>query len=53
MDKWNQPQVPLCLSKESRKTRVNKEDDEKDKVDNSEAGEELGEGGDNIVASED
>ena len=51
MNGRHQPEIPLGLSKKSRKTRVNEEDYKKDRVDRGKAGDEFG--GDDIVSSED
>ena len=53
MNERHQPKIPLYLSKKSRQAGVNKEDYEKDRVNNGKAGEELGEGGDDIVPGKD
>ena len=47
------PKVPLCLSKKSGQARVNKENSEKDRINNGKTGEKLGEGRDDVVASKD
>ena len=49
MNGRHQPEIPLGLSKKSRKTRVNEEDYKKDGVNSGKLGEEFGEVGDNIV----
>ena len=49
----HQPKIPLSLSKKSGQAGVNEEDNEKDRVNNGKAGEELGEGGDDIVPGKD
>ena len=53
MNERHQPKIPLYLSKKSRQAGVQKEDYEKDRVNNCKAGEELGEGGDDIVPGKD
>ena len=53
MYEGHKPKVPLCLSKNSRQARVNKENSEKDRVNNGKTGEKLGEGRDDVVASKD
>ena len=53
MYEGHKPKVPLCLSKKRGQARVNKEDSEKDRINNSKTGEKLGEGGDDVVLSKD
>ena len=53
MYEGHKPKVPLCLSKKRGQARINKENSEKNRVNNGKTGEKLGEGRDDVVASKD
>ena len=53
MYEGHKPKVPVCLSKKRGQARVNKENSEKDRVNNGKTGKKLGEGRDDVVATKD
>ena len=53
MYEGHKPKVPFCLSKKRGQARINKENSEKNGVNNGKTGEKLGEGRDDVVASKD